>query len=161
MRLLVPPPQRTAYFSSGRSPGVVLRVSRTRAFVPSIASTQARVCVAMPLARPAMVSALRSAASRARTGPRMLSRTSPRRTRSPSAVPAVSVAPGASRRNNRAASGRPGGAPAPPRPRRPEVGGAVLRRWDGRGAGDVVGDGEVGGGGQRRAAGEVLGERAL
>src|SRR5918912_55135 len=38
MRLFDPPPQRTAYFSSGRSPGVVLRVSRTSATVRSTSS---------------------------------------------------------------------------------------------------------------------------
>ena len=41
-RWLRPPPQRTAYFSSERSSGIVLRVSRTRAPVPSTASAQAR-----------------------------------------------------------------------------------------------------------------------
>ena len=40
-RWLTPPPQRTAYFSSSRRPGRVLRVSRMRAPVPSTASTQA------------------------------------------------------------------------------------------------------------------------
>ena len=35
MRLLVPPPQRTAYFSRARSPGVVLRVSSTVRPVPA------------------------------------------------------------------------------------------------------------------------------
>ena len=34
IRWLTPPPHRTAYFSSARSPGVVLRVSRTAAPVP-------------------------------------------------------------------------------------------------------------------------------
>ena len=34
IRWLTPPPQRTAYFSSARRPGVVLRVSRTAAPVP-------------------------------------------------------------------------------------------------------------------------------
>ena len=43
IRWLTPPPQRTAYFSSARRPGVVLRVSRTAAPVPSTASTQRRV----------------------------------------------------------------------------------------------------------------------
>ena len=43
IRWLTPPPQRTAYFSSARRPGSVLRVSRIRAPVPATASTQARV----------------------------------------------------------------------------------------------------------------------
>ena len=48
MRWLTPPPMRTAYFSSARSPGIVLRVSRMNAVVPSTASTQRRVSVATP-----------------------------------------------------------------------------------------------------------------
>ncbi len=41
-RWLAPPPQRTAYFSSARRPGVVLRVSRMVAPVPSTAADVAR-----------------------------------------------------------------------------------------------------------------------
>ena len=41
-RWFVPPPARTAAFSSARRPGVVLRVSRIRAPVPSTARTYAR-----------------------------------------------------------------------------------------------------------------------
>ena len=41
-RWLVPPPATTAAFSSSRSPGVVLRVSRTRARVPATARDVAR-----------------------------------------------------------------------------------------------------------------------
>ena len=44
----MPPPQRTAYFSKSRQPGNVFRVSRITAFVPAIASTNRRVCVATP-----------------------------------------------------------------------------------------------------------------
>ena len=47
-RWLTPPPQRTAYFCSARQPGSVLRVSSTRADVPSSAVTQAAVAVATP-----------------------------------------------------------------------------------------------------------------
>ena len=39
---MVPPPAATAAFSSARSPGVVLRVSRIRAPVPSTAFDEAR-----------------------------------------------------------------------------------------------------------------------
>ena len=46
--VVVPPPQRTAYFCSARSPGTVLRVSRMRAPVPSTASTHRRVSEATP-----------------------------------------------------------------------------------------------------------------
>ncbi len=42
MRWFVPPPAATAAFSISRSPGVVLRVSRIRAVVPSTASTNRR-----------------------------------------------------------------------------------------------------------------------
>ena len=66
IRWLTPPPQRTAYFSRARRPGVVLRVSRTLAFVPSRTSAQARVAVAMPDRRHSRLSALRSAVSRSR-----------------------------------------------------------------------------------------------
>ena len=39
MRWLVPPPQRTAHFSSMRMPGMVLRVSQMAARVPAVRST--------------------------------------------------------------------------------------------------------------------------
>ena len=61
---------RTAYFSSARSPGVVLRVSRIVAPVPSSASTNRRVSVAMPERRPRRLSAVRSPVRTARRGPR-------------------------------------------------------------------------------------------
>ncbi len=86
MRWLAPPPQRTAYFSRARSPGVVLRVSRTVALVPSSASAQARVAVAMPDSRPSRLSALRSAVSRSRVRVRTVSSTWPASTRSPSST---------------------------------------------------------------------------
>ena len=38
-RWLRPPPQRTAYFSSSRSPGVVLRVSHTTVSYPAARAT--------------------------------------------------------------------------------------------------------------------------
>ncbi len=63
IRLFVPPPARTAYFSSARRPGVVLRVSSTIAPVPSSASTQRRVWVATPDARQTRLSSVRSAIS--------------------------------------------------------------------------------------------------
>ena len=86
IRWLTPPPQRTAYFSRARSPGVVLRVSRTLAFVPSSASAQARVAVAMPERRHRMLSALRSPVSRSRV--RVVTDSSfwPASTRSPSST---------------------------------------------------------------------------
>ena len=69
MRWLVPPPAATAAFSSARSPGVVLRVSRTRAPLPSTARTKRAVSVATPDRCPSRLSAVRSPASSARAGP--------------------------------------------------------------------------------------------
>ena len=69
MRWLTPPPARTAAFSSSRRPGVVLRVSRIRAPVPSTARAKSAVCVATPLRRCSRFSAVRSAASSARASP--------------------------------------------------------------------------------------------
>ena len=51
MRWLWPPPRRTAYFSSRRQPGVVLRVSNTWQGSPATAWTYFAVCVATPLSR--------------------------------------------------------------------------------------------------------------
>ena len=67
-RWLKPPPQRTAYFSSTRRPGVVLRVQTMRAFVPATASTSARVAVATPERWPTKFSATRSAVRMPRAG---------------------------------------------------------------------------------------------
>ena len=60
----------TAAFSSARSPGVVLRVSRMRTPVPSIAATKRAVSVATPDRWPSRLRAVRSPASRARAGPK-------------------------------------------------------------------------------------------
>src|SRR5690242_21830507 len=48
IRLFVPPPARTEYFSRARRPGVVLRVSRTVAPVPSSRWAQSHVWLATP-----------------------------------------------------------------------------------------------------------------
>ncbi len=50
----------TAYLSSARRPGVVLRVSAMLARVPATRSTRVRVAVAMPDSRPSRFSAVRS-----------------------------------------------------------------------------------------------------
>lgn len=86
MRWLTPPPQRTAYFSRARRPGVVLRVSRTFAPVSSSTSAHARVAVAMPDRRHRMFSALRSAVRRSRVRVVMDRSLSPAATRSPSST---------------------------------------------------------------------------
>ena len=80
-RWLTPPPQRTAYFCSARQPGRVLRVSRTRADVPSSAVTHGAVAVATPERCEAKLSAVRSAVSRPRVGPATRITTSPAATR--------------------------------------------------------------------------------
>ena len=86
MRWLTPPPQRTANFSRERRPGVVLRVSRTWALVPSRASAHARVAVAMPDRRHRRFSALRSAVSRSRVRVVTVRSFWPASTRSPSST---------------------------------------------------------------------------
>ena len=68
MRWLTPPPTRTAYFCSARRPGSVLRLSRIWHSVPSTASTQAAVAVAMPDRWQTRLSMVRSAVSRPRVG---------------------------------------------------------------------------------------------
>ena len=62
-RWFLPPPARTAAFSSMRQPGVVLRVSRRRVRPPpaASASAQRRVAVATPERRCRKLSAVRSA----------------------------------------------------------------------------------------------------
>src|ERR1700693_721336 len=57
---------RTAYFSRARRPGVVFRVSRISASVPSIARTKRRVSVATPLNRCKRFRATRSPVDSAR-----------------------------------------------------------------------------------------------
>lgn len=86
IRWLTPPPQRTAYFSMARRPGVVLRVSRTLAPVPSSTSAQARVAVAMPESRHSRLSAPRSPVSRSRVRVVTVSSFWPGATRSPSST---------------------------------------------------------------------------
>ena len=85
-RWFVPPPTRTAYFSSARSLGVVFRVSRI-VIRPPDASTKRRVSVAMPDSRCRKLSATRSAVSSARAGPRT----------SPMTVPGSHAAPSSTR----------------------------------------------------------------
>src|SRR2546426_730798 len=69
MRWLRPPPAATAAFSSDRSPGVVLRVSRIAVPVPATACTKRAVSVATPERWESRLSPVRSAASSARAGP--------------------------------------------------------------------------------------------
>ncbi len=93
-RWFTPPPQRTAYFSRARRPGVVLRVSVMRARVPRTAWTYSAVRLATPDRWPSRFSATRSAARMARAFPRALASTVPGWTRSPSLAVASKVAEG-------------------------------------------------------------------
>ena len=137
MRWLTPPPQRTAYFSSARRPGVVLRVSRTAAPVPSTASAQRRVSVAMPDSRHSRFSAVRSPVSSPRVAAVSDSSTSPRPTR---VAVLDAPAPPRPRRRSRPRTPRPRRPARRPRrrPARDEVGGRLLverhgrRRWSRR-----------------------------
>ena len=70
------PPARTAYFSSTRSVGVVLRVSRI-VMRPPAASTNRRARVAMPESRCRKLSAVRSPTSSARAVPTISAISSP------------------------------------------------------------------------------------
>jgi hypothetical protein len=86
IRLFVPPPHRTAYFSSGRSPGVVFRVSSTWTPVPANARVQARGWVAIPESRQTRLSRDRSATNSARARPRSMANVSPGVTSAPSST---------------------------------------------------------------------------
>ena len=111
-RWLKPPPQRTAYFSSARRPGVVLRVQQMRVCVPATRRTNSCVAVATPERWPRRLSAARSAASTARAGPVTVISAVLAATLAPSrACAAISIS-GASRRNAAAASGSPAITPA-------------------------------------------------
>jgi len=109
---LKPPPQRTAYFSSARSPGVVLRVQQMRVCVPATRRTNSCVAVATPERRPSRLSATRSAESTARAGPSTVISAVLAAARMPSRPLAAILIPGASFSNVAATSGRPAITPA-------------------------------------------------
>src|SRR5262245_6526079 len=111
-RWLKPPPQRTAYFSSARSPGVVLRVQQMRVRVPSTRRTNSCVAVATPERWPSRLSATRSAASTARAGPSSVISVVLPATLAPSRPSAEIAVSGASLAKVAAASGRPEITPA-------------------------------------------------
>src|SRR6266446_3067627 len=111
-RWLKPPPQRTAYFSSARRPGVVLRVQQMRARVPATRRTNSCVAVATPERRPSRLSAVRSAPSMARAGPVTVISSVLAATLEPSRILAAMSISGASLANVAATSGRPAITPA-------------------------------------------------
>ncbi len=88
MRWFCPPPIRTAYFSSIRYPGNVLRVSRMLTSVDWTRLTKARVIVATPERCCKKFSAIRSAASIDRAGPSTSATTVPGEIGSPSCTSA-------------------------------------------------------------------------
>src|SRR5829696_1847172 len=113
MRWLAPPPQRTAYFSRWRSPGVVLRVSRTTTPVPATASTKAAVRVATPDRCPRKLSIVRSAASSTLAGPANRPSTAPASTGALSATSGRNAAgPSRSRSRTSARTTSTAGSPA-------------------------------------------------
>ncbi len=112
MRWFIPPPQRTAYFSSWRSPGVVLRVSRTAHPVPATASAHALVAVAIPDRCVRKFSMVRSAPSISRNGARIRSTSQPPSIRSPSARRGSAASGGTPAASSTArATGRPASTP--------------------------------------------------
>ena len=118
MRWLLPPPQRTAYFSSTRRPGVVLRVSTSCTPEPCSWLARAAVAVAMPESRIARLRAVRSAPTKAAAGPSSSSRRVPALMASPSFTSTCAVTPESIRPNTAAASCPPQNTPS-----------ALLSQW--------------------------------
>ena len=120
MRWFTPPPAATARFSSARHPGVVLRVSSTRA--GRAASTNRAVMVAIPDRWDSPFSRVRSADSTAWAGPSTPSTLSPGDSTAPSAacqVPVRFIWRSTSSPNSRPASTPPERATTRPRARAP------------------------------------------
>ena len=112
MRWLHPPPIFTACFSSIRMPGVVLRVSSTRVWVPFNRSTYLSVIVAIPLMRCMMLSMSRSVCSSERTRPLTIMAMSPFFTRVPSCMSTSTCISGSKRRNTSLAISTPARIPS-------------------------------------------------
>src|SRR5581483_5624316 len=112
MRWLVAPPMRVAYFSSTRSPGVVLRVSRISVLVPSTALTYFAVNEAMPLRCCRKLRATRSALSMARAGPKSRATIWSSWTFSPSLVLASNWMRSSTSLKTRSATGSPATTPS-------------------------------------------------
>ena len=107
MRWFDPPPMRTAYFSSWRNPGIVLRVSSSVQSGLSIARTYSATIVAMPERCWTVFRALRSAVSMARALPSSRIRSVPAATLSPSATRSSILISGSSARKKASATPRP------------------------------------------------------
>src|ERR1700728_643691 len=111
-RWLKPPPQRTAYFSSARNPGAVLRVQMTRALVWAMRLTNSAVAVAMPERWPRKLSAVRSDDRMARALPEIVISLVPGLTAAPSRPCGSILISGDNRRNAASTRGRPEITPA-------------------------------------------------
>ena len=118
MRWFTPPPMRTASFSIIRKPGVVLRVSRTRVFVPSSALTYLRVVVAMPLIRCMTFSIKRSVCKSDCTLPSTSKAMSPFFTSAPSWIKTVIFSSGSKVWKIRSAISTPARTPS-----------SLIKRW--------------------------------
>ena len=108
-RWLKQPPQRTAYFSSARQPGVVLRVSTIRTPVPvaCAASAKRREMLAIPDRRCRKFKAVRSAINNEIVGPSATRMVLPSLTRSPSLTLRSTFSAGSTRLNTSLAISRP------------------------------------------------------
>ena len=112
IRWFTPPPIFTAIFSRIRMPGVVLRVSSTRVFVPFRRSTYLWVMVAIPLMRCMMFSIRRSVCSKDCTLPSTTIGTSPGFTCVPSCMNTVTFMSGSKRWNTSLATSMPARIPS-------------------------------------------------
>ena len=110
-RWFLPPPAATAYLSSARSPGAVLRVSRIWALVPLTASTYFDVNVAIPLMRCRKLSAVRSAIRILARLPVTVPAHSPLSTAFPSYISSTVSSVASTLRNTAIATGRPASTP--------------------------------------------------
>ena len=112
IRWLTPPPILTASFSTIRRPGVVLRVSNTRVFVPSRALTYLRVVVAIPLMRCMTLSIKRSVCNKDCTFPSTTKSISPFFTSAPSWMNVVIFSSGSNVWKIRSAISTPANTPS-------------------------------------------------
>ena len=112
IRWFTPPPIFTAIFSRIRIPGVVLRVSSTRVFVPSNTFAYLRVIVAIPLIRCITFNIRRSVWSKDCTFPSTTIATSPGFTSVPSLINTSTFMVGSKRLKISLATSMPANTPA-------------------------------------------------
>ena len=110
-RWFTPPPARTAAFSRARRPGVVLRVSRMRAW-PAAARTKRRVMLATPERWHRKFRAVRSAESTDGSGPSTVAMWAPASNSSPSSSNQVTTTAGSTWANASVAQSLPASTPS-------------------------------------------------